>query len=62
MPTKEARLRAQKKYDETHKDNFKSYHIKFNRVDDVDIIKCLENQPNKNGFIKELIRKYISEK
>ena len=57
--TTEAQLRAQKKYDDAHKGDSKSYHIKFNRETDADIIECLERISNKNGFIKTLIRDYL---
>ena len=56
---REARLRAQKKYDESHKDNYKSYHLKCSRIDDADVIEFLETQANKGGTIKEAIRRYM---
>lgn len=56
---REARLRAQKKYDESHKKNYKSYHLKCSRSEDADIIEFLECQNNKGGTIKEAIRKYM---
>lgn len=56
---REARLRAQKKYDESHKDNYKSYHLKCSRVEDADVIEFLETQTNKGGTIKEAIRRYM---
>lgn len=56
---REVRLRAQKKYDESHKDLFKQYHFKLNRVDDADIIEKLEKVENRQGYIKDLIRKDI---
>lgn len=59
MPTKEARLRAQKKYDESHKENYKSYHLKCSRSEDADVIEFLEAQTNKGGTIKDAIRKYM---
>jgi len=59
MPTKEARLRAQKKYDESHKENYKSYHLKCSRSEDADVIEFLESQTNKGGAIKDAIRKYM---
>ena len=55
--SREAGLRAQKKYDEAHKDLFKNYHFKLNREDDADIIAKLESVDNKQGYIKDLIRK-----
>lgn len=59
MPTKEARLRAQKKYDESHKKNYKNYHLKCSRIEDADIIEFLETQTNKGGTIKDAIRNYM---
>lgn len=56
---REARLRAQKKYDESHKENYKSYHLKCSRSEDADVIEFLEAQTNKGGTIKEAIRKYM---
>lgn len=55
----EARLKAQKKYDEVNRDKFKNIHLKFNRIDDADIIDKLESEKNKQGYIKDLIRKDI---
>lgn len=59
MASDEARLRAQKKYDEKHKDDYKSYHLKCSKVDDADIIEFLDVQKNKNGVIKEAIKAYM---
>ena len=42
------------KYD---KANTKSYRLKLNKKTDADIIAWLEQVPNKQGYIKELIRK-----
>lgn len=56
---REARLRAQKKYDESHKENYKSYHLKCSRTEDADVIEFLEAQANKGGTIKEAIRRYM---
>lgn len=52
----EASNRAQKKYD---KENTKSIHLKFNLATDKDILDKLESVSNKQGYIKELIRKDI---
>lgn len=59
MASDEARLRAQKKYDETHKDDYKSYHLKCSKSLDADVIEFLEAQTNKGGTIKEAIRQYM---
>lgn len=55
MATSEAALRAQRKYDETHKDKFKSYHLKFNKSDDAEVIFRLDTVPNKVDYIRQLI-------
>ena len=60
MATSEALKRAQKKYDEAHRDNYKNFFIKCNKQTESDIIEWLEKQPNKQGIIKELIRKEIA--
>lgn len=51
----EAQLRAQKKYDETHKDKFKNYHIKFNVKDDAEVIFRLDTVYNRTDYIRQLI-------
>lgn len=56
---REVRLRAQKKYDEAHRGDYKTYLLKCNRADDADVIEYLDAQPNKAGLIKELIRERI---
>lgn len=59
MATSEAALKAQKKYDESHKDMFKSYHLKFNKKDDAEVIFRLDTVPNKVDYIRQLIKKDI---
>ena len=61
MPSKnkEVIARKQKKYDEAHRDDYKAYYFKCHRQQDADIIEFLEAQSNKQGTIKELIRKAI---
>ena len=56
--------RAQAKYDAKYRKSgvIKSYHFKCHKDNDADIIKALEAQENKNGYIKELIRKDIEER
>lgn len=51
--TSDAQKRAVAKYDAA---NTKSHLLKLNRKTDADIIAFLENQPNKMGYIKQLIR------
>lgn len=53
MPASEALLRAISKYDS---ENTIQYHLKLNLVTDADILKKLESVPNKQGYIKDLIR------
>ena len=52
----EAQKRAQEKYDAKATVQVK---MKLNTKTDADIIKKLESVPNKQGFIKELIRSTI---
>ena len=61
MATVEARLRAQKKYDETHREQWRMIHLKLNKITDEDIIQKLEASGNIQGYIKSLIRKDIEE-
>lgn len=42
------------KYD---KENTKRVYIKLNKNTDSDILSYLDSKPNKQGYIKELIRK-----
>lgn len=52
----EALLRAMAKYD---RENTLQIHLKLNKKNDQDIIQRLESAGNKQGYIKELIRKDI---
>ena len=60
----EARKRAQAKYDEKYRKRglTKSYHFKCHKEHDADIIEVLEAQENKNGYIKDLIRKDVEKR
>lgn len=49
----EARKRASAKYDKEHTIGF---YIKLNTRTDADIIAKLREVPNRQGYIKELIR------
>ena len=51
-----AQARATAKYDATHTTQIK---LKLNKKTDADILDWLGKQPNKTGYIKELIRKDI---
>ena len=52
----EAQKRAQKKYDEANKANWRMVHLKLNKQTDAEIIEKLESVPNIQGYIKDLIR------
>ena len=47
---------AQAKYDKEHTVGM---YMKFNKSSDKDILQWLDEQPNKQGAIKELIRREI---
>lgn len=49
-----AQVKASAKYD---RENTKGIYLKLNKVTDADIIERLEKIKNKQGYIKELIRK-----
>lgn len=55
MAKTDAEKRAQAKYDEVHKDEFKNYHFKFRRGKDDELIEKLENVPSKQDYIRQLI-------
>ena len=56
--TSEAQKRAVAKYDEA---NTVQVKLKLNKGTDADIIALLDSIGNKQGLIKELIRRYIAE-
>ena len=49
----EAQLKAQAKYD---KENTKQVILKLNLTTDADIIEKLKSVPNKQGYLKQLVR------
>lgn len=49
----EAQIKAQKKYDA---ENTLQVHLKLNRRTDKDVLEKLDSVPNKQGYIKRLIR------
>lgn len=59
MRNKEATKRAQARYEAKGavKAVTKGYYLKCHTLHDADIIDALEAQENKNGYIKELIRR-----
>ena len=59
MAVSEAQKRANAKYD---KSNTKMMSLKFNLQTDADILDRLASVPNKQGYIKELIRKDMSKR
>ena len=60
MPYKDKE--TQKKYqDEWSKKNTKGIYIKLSKNTDADILSWMDSVPNKQGYIKELIRADIRE-
>lgn len=53
MTVSEAQKRAQAKYD---KANTKQVIMKLNKITDADILEILDQTPNVQGYIKQLIR------
>lgn len=49
----EAAIKAQAKYDAK---NTRQVHLKLNRRTDSDVLEKLDSVPNKQGYIKKLIR------
>ena len=56
--TSNAQLAAQKRYDEK---NTRQIKMKLNRVTDKEIIDWLDQQENKQGYLKRLIEKDMRE-
>lgn len=56
MKSTEAQIKASVKYDKT---NTKDIRLKLNLKTDADILQALEAVPNKQGYIKQLIRNDI---
>ena len=59
MAISEAQKRAQRKYNDTHQRQIK---FAFSIQNDADILAQLDAIPNKQGYIKELIRADIARK
>ena len=57
MKTSKAQLRAVDRYD---KENTVQVKLKLNIKTDSDILEKLDSEPNKQGYIKELIRADIT--
>lgn len=49
----EAQIKAQRKYET---ENTRQFLLKLNRRTDEDVLEKLDSVPNKQGYIKELIR------
>lgn len=63
----EYRHKEGKKMDETPSKRYKRENIltiwlKLNRKTEPELVKQVENQPNKNGYLKSLIRRDIEKK
>lgn len=56
MKASAAQLRSSAKYDAA---NTKGLYLKFNKKTDADILTWLDSIDNKQGYIKDLIRKDI---
>ena len=56
MAVTEAQYKAQRKYDKEH---IKTFMMRLHRTNDADILNWLDEQTNKQGTIKELIRREI---
>ena len=54
-----AQIKASNKY---NKENTKTFMIKVNKHTETDILNKLENEPNKTGYIKRLIREDLTNK
>lgn len=54
MPATKAELKAIAKY---QKENIQALKLKFNRKTEASLLEWIEAQPNKQGYIKDLIRK-----
>ena len=61
MRSREAIKRAQKKYEASGavKAVTRAFYLKCHKVNDADVIAALDAQENKNGYIKDLIRRDI---
>ena len=55
----EASIKAQRKYDAAHKNDYKPIYIKLHKEKDNDILKKLADVESMQGYIKDLIRKDI---
>lgn len=56
MPVRESKVKANARYDKAHCIN---YCLKLNKGTDADIMAKLDSVPNKQGYIKSLIRQDV---
>lgn len=54
--TRESQVKAVRRYDDAHTVQFR---MKLNKKTDADIIEFLGSLPNKQGFLKQIIREHI---
>lgn len=53
------KYKPQAKY---RKENMKQIKLELNKKTDIDLIELLDNEPNKAGLIKKLLREYLEKK
>lgn len=54
--TRESQIKAVRRYDDK---NTIQFRMKLNKTTDADVIEFLQSLPNKQGFIKQLIRDHM---
>lgn len=57
--TSTAQIRASNKY---IKENMKEFKLKLNKATEPDLLTWFESQPNKQGYLKELMRADMDKK
>lgn len=57
MPRKKATNKQKAYIQEYGEINYRRVYFKLHRTIDADLLEHLEKQPNKNAYLKELIRK-----
>ena len=55
MASREARLRAQKKYDDAHRKDYFNFYVRLHKEKDKSIIDHLAKIENRTQYIKRLI-------
>lgn len=56
MPKKKATIKQKAYIMDYQKENVKQIKFTLNKIHDLDIIDYLDTIPNKNGYLKDLIR------